>query len=495
MIKHKRALFFWSLVALFLIIAPTVVLRAKGYRFDFSRGVFVYSGLISIESNPAEINVYLDGKLKDSDINNINNNLNIKGLIPKKYDLTVKAPGFQEWNKKVDVHSGFATEFWNVLLVKNNYETKEYATPNIQRIFISPKNKLLAYNENLEKGINVKILNIKDNSLQNTFTLPDGVFEYQLKKENIEWSPEEDYLSVPLKIYPPEAINNKKNISADEYNYFILDPKNNTSFNLNEFLGKDAIKNVRWDPKDKNYLFFLSEKSLYRANITDAKDLIMIAEDISSFDLSRSGVYYSQMPTELVFKANLDGQGERKQITTDFPQSLTLPNEKLIVYDESRIVFLNQNEDLFLYNKNNEEKVFKKIAEHIKSIQFSDDGKKLLYWSDNEISTYFLSDWTAQPARVANENSSITRFSEKITNVQWFKDYEHVIFSVGNQYKIIELDPRDKRNIMNLVETKSTDSVAVYNNALQLFFFTNPKENINHLYSIIFPERTTFLGF
>lgn len=489
--KHSRALFFWTLAALFIIITPIVVFYARGYRFDFGRGIFVYSGIISVKSNPEKMDIYIDGKLKDSDINRINNSLNIKGLMPREYDLAIKADGFQDWSKKVSVHSGLATEFWNVILVKKEYERKEYQAPSIERMFISPKDDLLAYTENIEDGVKINILDIKKNVLENEFEIEGGNYNYQEKKENIEWSPEEDYLSVPLKLRSNPIDDDSSSIKDI---YIILNPKEKTSFVLNDLLEIDEMKNVRWDPKNKNYLFFLSENSLYRANINEAEDLTLIAEEVSSFDLSHNGIYYAQMPRELVFKANLNGKGNREQITTDFPEELSTPNEKLIVYDESRMVFINQNEDFFIHNKTKEDMTFRKVAGNIKGIQFSNDGKKLLYWSENEISTYFLNDWEVQPIRSANDNVSLTRFSERIDNVQWHISYEHVIFNVGNQFKLIELDPRDKRNIMDFPQIELSSPIAVYNHDSKSLFFTDTKDGVNNLFSTVFPEKNTFLG-
>jgi len=489
--KRGRVIFFWSLAALFLIVAPYVVFRAKGYRFDFDRGVFVYSGIISVKSNPQKIDLYVDGELEDSDINRINGSLNITNLMPREYNLTVKADGFQEWSKRVRVRSGLATEFWNVILIKNNYEKKEHSSGDVSSFFISPKNDFVACTQNLEGGAGVKILDIEKNTISEEFEIPEMLFDFNSREENIEWSPEGNYLSLPVK----KATETNDEDYEQEFIYLILQLGEKEIISLNELLGKEKIKNVRWDPREKNYLFFLSKNSLFRANISKAEDLTLIAEDVSSFDLSQNAIYYSQIPKELVFKANLDGQGNREQLTTDFPQELSQPNEKLIVYDKSRIAFLNQDKNLFLYNnEDGKEKVFKKIGERIKGMQFSDDGKKLLYWSENEIFTYFLRDWNVQPTRLANENSSVTRFSEKIRNVQWFKDYEHVIFNVGNGIKIIELDPRDKRNLMDLVAVSNPEVKAVYNNSLELIFFTDNKADGSSLYSIAFPEKTTFLG-
>jgi len=501
--KLYRAIFFWIMVILFVIIAPLTVLSAWGYHFDFSKGVIVKSGTISIKTNPPTADIYINGEIENSKkLNRINNTYNISGVIPKDYNLTVSAEGFQKWTKKAEVHSGVSSEFWNIVLVKNSYEQKKYITGEIDKMFISPTDKLLAYTQHTDAELNVKILNIKDEAIENTFNFPNWQFIEDFKKENIEWSPSGEYLSVPLKKIPaPAKISSSKKIALPDeaqpnpYAYFIADPSTNESFNLNEFLNKTNLKNVRWDPREKTYLFFLSENSLFRANIKDNTDIALIADNVSSYDLSETGVYYTQSPNELLFKSNFNGQGNKTQITYNFPAENIVPIEKLIVYDDLRIAFINKNNELFIYNQAEFDTYFKKIGEDINGIQFSDDGKKLLFWTDNEISAYFLRQWNTQPVRSENEMQNITRYSEKISNIQWFKDYEHIIFSVGNYVKIIELDARDHRNCMDILKTKTDAPILTYNNSLEnLFFIDSTDDASKALASIIFPEQTSFFG-
>src|SRR3990172_8045949 len=152
--KLKRTLFFWALAILFLITAPTVVLRARGYRFDFSRGVFVHSGTITIKSNPQTIDINLNGEIMQSKtLGRINNSYNIAGLIPKDYSIAVSVDGFRAWNKKTEVHSGVSSEFWNVLLVRNDYERTLYDSATIDKFFLSPKDKYAAFDQKINKGI------------------------------------------------------------------------------------------------------------------------------------------------------------------------------------------------------------------------------------------------------------------------------------------------------------------------------------------------------
>ncbi len=506
--KLKRRIFFWTLVVLFLIVAPAIIMNARGYRFDFSRGVFVHSGSIMLKTNPPDFNSYVNGKLETSKkINRVNSSYTLTGFIPGNYEIAIGADGFRTWSKKTEVHSGLASEFWNILLVRTDYARSAFGTQGVDNFFISPKDKNIALAKNAGAGVEMQILNIAGKTIDNSFSFPASVFDDKTREENIEWSPDEDYLSMPVKatIPAPEAPENSASKTKpasgaaddqaiEKYNYFIANPADGGSFNLNLFLEKEEIRNVRWDPKDKNYLFFLSENGLYRASITDKNDLKLIAGNVSAFDLSKTGVYYTQSPNELVFKTGLDGSGTPAQLTNNFPNAPISPTKKLITYDDDRLAFLNSNNKLFIYNKGEHETYFRKLGDEIRSFQFSDDGKKLLFASDNEIFTYFLRDWSVQPERSENEIQSITRYAEALENIQWFKDYEHIIFSAGPFVKIIELDARDHRNCMDILKTNNNEPKLTYNHSSERLFFINQSGNSSDLYNIVFPEPGAFLG-
>lgn len=483
--KVRRSIFFWTLTLLFFVIAPTLVLYARGYRVDFQKGVFVHSGTITLKTNPQDVQISLNGRLEKATASRMNNSLNISGLIPREYSLTISSPDFNDWNKKTEVHSGLASEYWNILLTRKEYTKTAYTTGSVEKFFISPEDKFIALENSQDEAVAINILDIKNNKITQTYSFPDWQFIPEERKENIEWSPKEDYLLIPLQKPAKEA--------ETVFSYFIADPQKGTTFNLNEFLEKTDIKNARWHPKNKDYLFLLSGTDLYRTNITNKNDLVLIDQDVSSFDLAENGIYYSQLPNELVFRKNLDGTSGKIQITFTSPKENQSLNEKLIVYDEARIAFLDQNKNLFLFNHGQYKEYLQKIGSAVEGIQFSDDGKKLLFWSNNEISVHFLRDWNVQPLRAENETREITRYAEKIDNVQWFKDYEHVIFSAGPFVKIIELDNRDYRICNDLLTTETSNSRIVYNHYLEKMFFSDQTEKGN-FFSIDIPEKTTFLG-
>ena len=171
------------------------------------------------------------------------------------------------------------------------------------------------------------------------------------------------------------------------------------------------------------------------------------------------------------------------------------PNYRLIIYDEKRIVLINnETRKLYIYNTGDKDNYFRFLSQEAEGIQFSNDGKKLLYWTKWEIFVYFTRDWDVQPIRSENELRNITRFSEELKNVQWSKDYEHIIFTTGEEIKIIEADYRDRCNLLNIIKLNSTASYVIADFSQSKLYFTDTRDGNSYLYFIDFPEKTGFLG-
>lgn len=78
------------------------------------------------------------------------------------------------------------------------------------------------------------------------------------------------------------------------------------------------------------------------------------------------------------------------------------------------------------------------------------DQIKKLKFNDHEIWVEWLKDSSYQPFKRAGQTELITRFSQKLDGVQWYKDSEHLIVSAGGVLKFIEIDDRDGINIFDI---------------------------------------------
>ena len=180
------------------VVAPTVVFYSFGYRFDWNKKIFVHSGSIVIKSTPTNVNISLDGKqVSSKSIDYINQTTNINGLTPNKYQLEVSAPGYQTWKKETEVHSGIATEYWNVLLPPQNITKMNLLDNNLLSYSFSPDKKNLAYFVRQDEWISL-IIRDKDN--KETFVYKESVNQRFVPKEGeLKWSGDGKWLIFSLK--------------------------------------------------------------------------------------------------------------------------------------------------------------------------------------------------------------------------------------------------------------------------------------------------------
>ena len=83
MTKKMRKILFLLCLFLFLLIAPTAILYSQGYRLDFENKKFTQTGGIFLKILPKQVEVYLDGKLRDK-TDFFFGSILIEDLLPKK---------------------------------------------------------------------------------------------------------------------------------------------------------------------------------------------------------------------------------------------------------------------------------------------------------------------------------------------------------------------------------------------------------------------------
>jgi len=107
------------------------------------------------------------------------------------------------------------------------------------------------------------------------------------------------------------------------------------------------------------------------------------------------------------------------------------------------LFFLREGQTLYLFNQNS--KTFEKFFEGINNLKISPDSKKIAYFSEAEI-------WVLKD----KETIFLIRLSEKIKDVFWIGS-DYLIFNAGDNMRVIEIDNRDKINIVDLAEFKAPE--------------------------------------
>jgi len=509
--QRIRPLLFWIFVGVFFMTASSVLFYTFGYRFNFERGIFIYTGSISIKSSPETVDIRIDDELIPSaKLGILNNSIHIGGLAPGEHFIEVTAPGYLPWSKKTTVQSGRSTEFWNVLLAKETPTVESIAgTENALKIFQAPKQGLFAVVKEKDGQLTIDTLDTNADQADNSdqfLSLP-GVSLPQDSEENIEWSPDNRKVLVPLEPDGPPRLSPQFGEASGETDtrlYFIIDIETRQISLLHELTksqGKNSLRNPRWDPTNRDSLFYLEGTTLQWIDTkTPDNSPILIKENVRDYNFSGKNIYYLSNDNGVIYRLPTERiDSEPTQITTTPIDIIPDSFYSLVVYDDSRLTVREQKTGrLFVYNKiSSAEIVFRPIAESgTKGVQFSNDGKKLLFFADNEISVYFLRDWDAQPTRNHDTTIQVARFSNALKNVQWTADYEHILFSLNGSAKIIELDNRDRRNILDFA-TSSTPYLQILSRFEEnyIYFVSSQESGTNQVSRIQFSQPSNFFGF
>lgn len=479
-----RVMLFLLFVASFLAASGSVLFYAFGYRFNFERGIFVYGGSITLKSNPVEISVRIDDTLIPSgELDQLNQSYHITGIIPGEHLIEVSAPGYQSWRKRVIVRSGVSNEFWNIMLPRQSYDAEHYAgTDGFTRYFQSPEPTVFAGIR--ESGDMIEIM-MRDTEAETNETLfaRSGTRFDLASHENLEWSPAGDQVVFPV------FFDNARHIMT-------VDIETRESRDLSQEMSQFSILRPRWNPEIKRSLLYLADGNLYRLDLTLPETSlvpILLASDIVTYDLSGSDIYLYRKDGTLSF-FDAGSETPEPRIITSIPGADDYQEgSTLIVYDEYRIALISSDGALLFFNDSLEETSIRTLAaEDVSGVQFSDDGKKLLFFSDRDISVYFIQEWEVQPKRTQEDIWQISRFADSISSVQWAKDYEHVLYQKHATVYVAELDNRDQRNIHTLMSfDRPPLQILSRVNENQVFFIANDSDK-PALLSIDFPEFNGF---
>jgi len=217
----------------------------------------------------------------------------------------------------------------------------------------------------------------------------------------------------------------------------------------------------------ENYLLEEKEKEKNQKTQTTVDNLLK--KDAVSWVRFNDYIYYLTVPSLTLYKADLDGSNKLQISVEPLPIPEISPDELInyliIVGEDQKIAILDSKKNLYLYIP--EERKFKLLTQDISGASFAGDNKKLAYWTEHEIWVIYLEKIQIQPYKKAGDKNFITRYAQKISQVIWYpEDNEHLIFVVGDDIKITELDDRDIRNTVDFINIKEPKIYYKQNNQL-----------------------------
>ena len=117
--KTRRILLL-SLITLFLLITPYLVLYSLGYRIDFKNIKIVATGGIYTRVQPSQVEVIINGDISNS-TGIFSNSVFVQNLLPGQHSVFIKKDGYYDYQKKLVVKEKEVTKLENVILFNKNF--------------------------------------------------------------------------------------------------------------------------------------------------------------------------------------------------------------------------------------------------------------------------------------------------------------------------------------------------------------------------------------
>jgi hypothetical protein len=414
MSKKSRYLLLAVGFVLFLILAPLLVMYAGGIVYNPSEHAFVKTGLLSIRSDPKSAQVFLDGKLKRNSAGDL------KFLLPKEYEITLKKTGYYDWDKRLSVDAGQVT----------------WASPSFGKVYLF-KNNLRPENV----GSNVMDFDIQNNRL--AYITSAGLTFSSLDKgsQNQNYSLPKPVNSLKL------APSGRYAVLADEKNTLLLFDSETGKFT--DLTGVfDSGSQLKFSPQ--NELFILDKDSLYRFSLGQKQ---LVLKNVLAFGFEADNLYYvkkTENGNELLLATTASAEGQLlKSSLPDFESG-----DLFVTFDKQIILLADQT----LYSVNSG---MLQLASGVSVLNFNPDHATLVFVHGSELDDYnFLS----------HQLEFITRSEKIITQPNLPPQLGNAFYVSDNTFSGIELDTRDRQNRYQFYQGSDLTKLWINNDGSEAWF-------------------------
>ncbi|MFH0819689.1 MAG: hypothetical protein V1892_01515 [bacterium] len=458
MTLRTRRIIFLFFVLCFFIFTYLIVLHTQGYQFNFKKNTFEKTGALILTYQPKEANVFLNDEFKLS-TTIFDNFVRLTRLLPGEYKIKVSKSNYFDWQKTLAIYPELTTFAQNIKLFKNK----------ILPIKFSQNLKLIKSTKNNDKILSVKgendfsslnllnLVNVQETTLATTTA------------EFVDFIPSFDNKKI---FYAIDRHLDKKRSSPEFYIY------NLENFSQQRVVLPAAVlwQNIKLDKQNNNFLYYVQKNKIIQLDLGNGneKSILEIVPSnlkINDFLIKGNDFYLIISTPETNYLAKADRSALKQQLTNSFGldgknyRFIDSPN-LLTLLDKTATKLIVVNDDLGEI-----------LTATAKDASWAEekDNDKLLYYNDFEIIVYYQKE---------NKKELISRFSQPIGRIIWYPDWNHLIFSSEEEIKIVELDLRDKINIVNYPVKGKINDLFINSNGDKLYLTLKKETGLFNLYQI-----------
>lgn len=442
---RTRRWFFYGLLVVFLVLGTFVTLYAQGFRLNLTTLQINSAGGIFIRSYPDDAQIFLNKKQIQNQSAFLSRGTFISGLIPKNYDIQLKASGYDAWEETAYVKPSLVSEFKYAVLIPQNATTVA-TSENVQTFF--------------ENGGNILTVNASGTIMWRDKAIMQGSI--------ISHSTD----------FKDAVLQSKNGV------YILYDFTNAASTNLNTILIAAGIapKNIsiiKIDPYDNTRVLVETPSRIVAIDLT-SDTVIPIATMVPENTLSGVASGTLGISPSLFAWAVYNGAAHTSQIAvydkfsgnvTDDSLNVSGTIQQLTWIQGNLLGVLESNGSLYRYNTSQES--LTKIADDVKSFYPNADGTMVAALENHSLEIFSLT------------TADYYRFNlPQITNVQnlmWYKDDNHLFVTYPDHVAFLDFTDTALRNFTTISEGTApfydtqTNSLYIVDSGQKLLRFDIPE--------------------
>lgn len=442
-------------VALFLVIAPLVILFLSGTRYDFENNRFVKTGIITARTSPRGAELYINGELADTTPSTI------RFLEPGDYDITIQKQGYFPWSKRLHVKAQFVT--WvnqaGPLLLFRSTPKRTPIEKDVLDIYAGTSKFIYLTKSEIRYG------DISDPVNTKSIPLPR-----QFEKATIQASSHNQEIFL---------LQNGNSYAA------IVDISEGTIYDItNVALNPTPTTPAAFKLTDGGKLYLLQDTTLYHIDWKDKAKKEILKHTLAFFPAENS-VYSINIPHVDLSTALPNNWQNYNLIRTELATNTTqLLKGQLPKFNRAQLYLTGQNQafvlgDDSLYAVQNE---LKRIADSVISVEVDINTRTITYATRNEISIYNLDSLSSY---------SITRSAEPIYNPVAVSNVGWAFYDHQGKLNAVEYDDRDRQNTYSFAEISDNAKFFVSPDARFILLLNNgilEQLEIRHSPSLLLPH-------
>lgn len=205
-----------------LVIGAYLIIIANGYKINFAAKKIQKTGLISINSDPHDVSVYLNNKLFSS-----KTPTRIIDLFSGRYDIKISKSDYQDWEKTIFVDTGYVSLQDDIVLFLQNPKNLPITQAEIDSFNKLP-NTLINSDLEIRNGSEIWINTLQNDSILVTrLSKPIKKVAYYSDKNHILYQ-----VGNEINILDADGSNNKTlvHLTSDQNSDFFVNTGGDTLF-------------------------------------------------------------------------------------------------------------------------------------------------------------------------------------------------------------------------------------------------------------------------